>query len=286
MSSPGRRVLLVFWAAFLAFVILFIGQTAWSLLLLANFRRGPAFPWCIPVMALVLWLLWRYLDGKWWPQSTSQARHMLLRANRVSRRKLALAFTAGLLAIIALAGYWIVFFQLVKTPPNALPDVSKFPRLTVMLLLAMSSLVSPIVEEAGFRGYCQKKLESEFAGPAAVGISSLLFMLAHTNHGWYWPKLVVYFLAGLVLGAIAYFADSILASIPVHILADATFFALIWPRDSARRLVTEGGADSWFWIHVTQALIFTALALLAFRFLVADSSRHPRIAGEPGITPP
>ena len=96
-------------------------------------------------------------------------------------------------AVIALAGYWIVLFQIVRTPPNVLPDLSKYPSLTVALVFAMSSLVSPIVEEVGFRGYCQQILEREFVPQSAIAISSLLFMLAHANHGWYWPKLLCIF---------------------------------------------------------------------------------------------
>jgi hypothetical protein len=37
------------------------------------------------------------------------------------------SFAAGFLSVIALAGYWIVLFRLVKMPPNALPDVSTYP---------------------------------------------------------------------------------------------------------------------------------------------------------------
>lgn len=185
-----------------------------------------------------------------------------------------MAFIAGVLATIALAGYWIVFCQLVRTSPNVLPDISGYPLLIVVLVLGMSSLVSPIVEEIGFRGYCQKILEREFGGPVAVTISSVLFMLAHANYGWFWSKLLVYFLAGVVFGSIAYLTNSILASIPVHIVGDLIFFTLVWPHDTSRRLVAEGGADGWFWIHFAQAAIFTALAFFGFRRLARDSGRR------------
>lgn len=273
MSSAGRKPLLVVWSAFLAFLILILGQSLWSILLVANFKQGPAVPWSIPAMAMVLWLMWQYSGGKWWPHSTSRERHWLQRANKVPPSRMALGFLAGVCAIIALAGCWIVLFQIVRTPPNILPDISKYPWLTVALVLAMSSLVSPIVEEIGFRGYCQQILEREFAPPAAIAVSSLLFMLAHANHGWYWPKLLVYFLVGIVFGTLAYLSDSILASIPVHIVGDAVFFSLIWPYDAGRRLLGEGGADRWFWIHVAQIVIFTGLALVAFRRLGRDSAR-------------
>lgn len=175
--------------------------------------------------------------------------------------------------MIALAGCWIVLFQLVRTPPNVLPDLSGYPLLTVVLVLTMASLVSPIVEEIGFRGYCQQVLERGLSGPASVAVSSILFMLAHANHGWFWPKLLVYFLVGLAFGTIAFLTNSISSTIPVHIVGDIIFFTLIWPHDSTRHLVTEGG-DSWFWIHFAQAAIFTTLAILGFRRLARDRTRR------------
>jgi membrane protease YdiL (CAAX protease family) len=267
MPSLSRRIFAIVWSATLAFLILAFGQGVWAALFIPNLKTNPGIPWAVAVMALVLWLMWQYLGGKWWPRSTSEARHHLLRARRVSGRAFVWAMLAGALSIVALTGYWIVMFQLVKMPANALPDMSSYPLLTIVLIGVMASLVSPLTEEAGFRGYCQVTLEREFRGPATVAISSVLFALAHFTQGLFWPKLLVYFLAGLVFGVTAYLTNSILPGIPVHILADMTFFALVWPHDTARRLVADGGANAWFWIHVAQAVVFTALAIFAFRRL-------------------
>lgn len=265
MPSLGQKIAAVLVSAVLAFLILLAGQIPWSVLLALNFRdRASAIPWSVAAMAVVLWLMWHYLGGKGWPRSTSEKRRRLLRANPLPPKTFALAFLCGVLAVVALAGYWIVFFQLVKTPANVLADASRYPLLTVILVTAMSSLVSPISEEIAFRGYAQQILEGRFSGAAAVTLSSLLFMLAHANHGLYWPKLTVYFLAGVVFGTIALLTNSILTTLPVHIVADVTFFVLIWPRDAARVLVTQGGADKWFWVHVMQAIVFTVLVLMAF----------------------
>jgi membrane protease YdiL (CAAX protease family) len=280
-KQETSRISAVVWSGLIAFIILFVGQTIWGLLLTANFKNSPrAAPWSVAVMIVALWLLWQYLGGRWWPRGTSEARKRNLRANPVSGAAFAGALLAGVLALIALAGFWIVFFQLVKTPANVLDDPSKYPLLTIVLVVGMSSLVSPIVEEIAFRGYCQQILERRFSGLTAVLLSSLLFMLAHANHGWYWPKLSVYFFAGVVFGAIARFTNSILTSLPVHVLGDLTFFILIWPRDSTRVLVTAGGADKWFWMHVAQAIVFATLTLLAFRRLANQVPAHatPRIA--------
>jgi len=125
-QSVGRKIVAILWSAVLAFLILFVGQSIWGLLLAANFKNSPRTgPWSVAVMAVVLWLLWQYLGGRWWPHSTSEARKRYLRANPVSRREYATALLAGVLGLAALAGYWIVFFQLVKTPANALGDPSK-----------------------------------------------------------------------------------------------------------------------------------------------------------------
>jgi membrane protease YdiL (CAAX protease family) len=143
-----------------------------------------------------------------------------------------------------------------------------------VLVGVMASLVSPLTEEAAFRGYCQVILERKFSGVAAVAISSLLFAFAHLTQGFFWPKLFVYFLAGVVFAVPAYLSKSTLPTIPVHIMADLTFFALVWPHDASRRLVSEGGADFWFYLHVAQILIFTTLAILAFRHL-AELTKIP-----------
>jgi membrane protease YdiL (CAAX protease family) len=247
----------------------------WGGLYMLNLKTWPSAPWAVVPMALVLWLMWQYLSGQGWPRSTSQSRRVLMRAMPVSGRTFVWAFLAGALAIVALAGYWIVLFQLVRMPGNVLPNPNDYPLLTMALFMIMGSLVSPLAEEAGLRGYCQVILEREFRGPIAVVISSVFFAFGHYNHGLLWPKLTVYFLAGLAFGTIAYLTKSILPGIPVHMLGDLTFFVLVWPYDTSRRLVSEGGADAWFWIHSVQAVIFTALAILAYRKLAVLPNRNP-----------
>jgi membrane protease YdiL (CAAX protease family) len=262
--SLFRPILAVVWSGFLAFLILVVGQGVWGTLLIGNLRTSPATPWCAPAMAIVLWLFWQYLDGKGWPHSTSEARHRCLRANRVPGSVLTWALVAGVLSIVSLAGLWIVLFQLVKTSPNVLDDFSKYPPLTAALVVMMASLVSPVTEEAAFRGYCQNILEREFAGTLAILISSVFFTAAHVVHGLVWPKLLIYFLVGVVFGVTAYLTKSILPAIPVHIIGDLTFFILVWPHDAARKLVWNAGSNTWFWFHVAQTVAFAGLAIPSF----------------------
>ncbi len=271
--SFATRALNIIGFGLLAFAITILAGGIWSALLLANLRSSPAVPWSVPVMTLLLWLMWRYLGGRGWPRSTSNARRHYLRANRRSARTYLWSFAAGVLSVVALAGYWIVLFRLVKMPPNALPDVSSYPRTTVALMILMGSLVAPFMEEAGFRGYFQVALEREFRGSVAVIVSSLGFAFAHFAHGILWPKLLVYFLVGVAFGATAYLTNSTLPAILPHMIGDLTFFTLVWPHDAARRLVLDGGTDNWFWIHVAQAIVFMVLAVLAFQRLARESNQ-------------
>jgi hypothetical protein len=141
----------------------------------------------------------------------------------------------------------------------------------------MLSPVSPNVEETCFRCYWLQILGVDVIASNNCCDFVLTFHVGHEHHGWFWPRLLVYFLAGIAFAATAYLTTSILAGIPVHIAADAVFFTLVWPHDATRRLLTEGGADTWFWIHVAQAAIFTALALFAFRSLANHSAGKPRV---------
>jgi len=277
MPSLLRSIRTVLWGALLALLITGVGQGIWGALVETNLRITPQIPWAVAAMAFFLYLLWQYLGGKWWPHTTSGARRTYLRARPVPARVFAWVMIVGFLSILALSGLWIILFQIVRMPANVLPDISSYPAVTLSLMLVMASLAAPLIEEAGFRGYSQVILERQFKAPTAIMISSTLFALAHLTHGFLWPKLLVYFLAGVVFGLSAYLCKSILPGIVVHIMADATFFTLVWPYDSSRPTIWEEGADVWFWVHCIQASVFTTLAILAFRRLASaaeDSQRQ------------
>ena len=267
--SLSGRILTVVWAGVVAFLIGGLSSLIWGALLVSNLALSPAIPWAVPAMALVLVLLWLYLGGRGWPRSTSQARRAYLRARPVSWRVLGWALVAGALSLVALVGIWIVLVELTKVGGNpTIPNYAAYPLLTVVLLLLMASLVSPLTEEAAFRGYAQVMLERAFPGVVAIVISSVFFALFHgPTQGFAWSKLLFYFLVGVAFGTIAYLTQSTLPAIPVHIAGDLTFFFLIWPHDAARRFVWRDGADVWFWLSVAQAILFAVLAIFAFRRL-------------------
>lgn len=269
MRSLPSRLLALLWSVVLASLISAFGSGVWIALIGSNLSLSPAIPWAVPIMAIVLWLMWQYLDGKGWPRSTSEARHRYLRTNPITRPTWAWALLAGVLSLVALAGFWIVLVELAGVGGNpTIPDHAQYPLLTVVLGLLMGSLVSPITEEAAFRGYSQVILERVFPAAAAIVISSILFALWHgPTQGFLWSKLLFYFVVGVVFGTTAHLTNSVWPALPIHILGDLTFFFLIWPYDAARPLVWRDGADAWFWLNTAQAIVFTILAMLAFRRL-------------------
>src|SRR2546423_11777995 len=104
MRSLFSRIPAVVWSGLLAFVLTAGAGGIWSALLVSNLRTSLAIPWAVGVMALLLWLLWQYLGGRWGPRRTANARRRSLRARPLPGPVFAWAVGAGLLAIVALAG--------------------------------------------------------------------------------------------------------------------------------------------------------------------------------------
>src|SRR5262249_58077296 len=125
------------------------------------------------------------------------------------------------LALVALAGLWIVLVELTKVGGNpTIPNADRLSPLALTLVLIMASLVSSSTEEFAFRGYAQVTLERVLGGVGAVTVSSLLFMLWHgPTQGFEWSKLVFYFLAGVLFGTIAFLTKSIVPPLPLHLAA-------------------------------------------------------------------
>jgi membrane protease YdiL (CAAX protease family) len=269
MRDTTRSIVTVLSTGALAVLMTAVVSGVWSGLLLANLAATPGLPWAVIVMALVLWLLWSYLGGRWGPSRTSDARRALLRGGALPPRLMAWAVIAGVLSIVALAGVWIVLHQLVATPTNPLPDFSRLPLVTVAASLVMASISGAVSEEAGFRGYFQGALERRGAGAWAVLIAALVMAPQHAlTQGFAWPNLLFYLLVDGMLGALVFATGSIRPGIVVHAIGLLTFFTLVWPHDRNRPLIWAHGADLWFWIHAAQALAFGAASLVAFVHVV------------------
>ena len=252
--------------ALVALVITLVPQGVWSALIAANLRASPAVPWSVLVMAVLLVVLAQYLRGQWGAKNTAAARRQSLRATRVSGEAFAWAGLAGALSITALVGVWIVLASVIRMPGSVLPDLSQYPWWTAVLAVAMGMMISPLCEQAGIWGYLQAGLEQHVSGTTAVIVTALVFaLLPHPPAGMELiPRVLFFFLIGLVFSTMARLTHSILPGLPVHAVGLLVFFVLVWPHDADRRLVTKAGTDWWFWMHVAQAIVFAGLGLLAF----------------------
>ena len=119
----------------LALILTTFASGLWAALLFVNLQTDAAVPWAVVAMAVLLWAMWQYAGGRWWPRTTSRARGALLRANRVSTRVMTIALVSGGCSLVALTGVWIVLFQTGLMRGNPVPDFSHYPAPTVVAVL-------------------------------------------------------------------------------------------------------------------------------------------------------
>jgi membrane protease YdiL (CAAX protease family) len=251
----------ILWTALFAALLTGGSGAVWSGLFLTNLKVRPDVPWAASAMAVITILLWR------WIGSGRRARYR--RANGVSPRAFLLAVAAGGAWIAALAGLWIVLVELVRVPGHA-ADFSNVPKVTLIASLVMAAVVGGVFEEAGFRGYFQGTLERYIPWPLAVLACALVMAPLHAaTQGFVWPVLLFYLLSDVALGASAALTNSVLPGILVHTAGLFTFFAVIWPADKARPMIASTIPGPWFWLHVTQAVVFGTLGIWLFARLAS-----------------
>lgn len=269
MLDITRRVGTLLRATVVALLIALAPQGIWSALILVNLRASPTVPWAVALMAVLLWAIWRYLGGAFPPARTSESRRLHLRAVLVPRQTLAWALISGALSLIALTGYWIVLARVVRMPGSVLPSMTNVPHVMVLLAVVTGAAISPMCEQMGIWGYGQVMLRRDFTRRSAILISALIFAVGpHPPFGVpLLPKIVFFFLVGLSFAVTADLTGSILPNLPVHVLGLLTFFTLIWPHDPERLLLRDTGPDASFLLHAAQAILFTGLAVWAFKRL-------------------
>lgn len=257
-----------------ALIATLLPQLVWTGLLGTNLKISPALPWSVVVMALLLWAIWRYSGGAWWPAGTREARRRYRRAEAVPGPIFGWAMAAGLLALGALIALWTVIVQLIKVPGNSTAGFANYPVVTVVSVVVMASLVGAVIEEVGLRGYMLTRLESSVGGWVAVVIVALIIAPGHgMTQGFVLPTLLWYFAADIMFGALALLAGSILPGIIVHGVGLLVLFSVIWPTDRFRHPASLGRQDQVFWIELAACVVLAAFSLLAFRRLAAVKSR-------------
>jgi membrane protease YdiL (CAAX protease family) len=258
-------------AAAISVSIVAYGQGLWQPLVIANIGFHPEVPWAAPTMAVLLAGLLAWLSGRGWPNRTSARRRELFRWNRMPLATFFLAIGAGILGLAAFGGIWIAVADLIHIPAGVQPKITGVPLPTVISFLVMGALAAPLSEEAAFRGYAMGILQKAWGhAPAAIIGSSVLFAAVHFVQGLDAGKLSLYFGAGLLFATLGYLTNSLYAVMVVHSLGDVLGFTVLWPHDQIHHAM--GFADPMFAPALGSAVVFTPLAVLAFRRLARVSA--------------
>jgi membrane protease YdiL (CAAX protease family) len=262
------------------------GTLPWAMLVSANITHRSALPWAVPIMAVYLWLFWRYVRGEGWPRSTAAARRTNARANTLPGELWGPALLAGVLGLVVVLLLQGVLGRLVTLPQQRELDPARYPVLTVLLWVVMSAVVAGVVEETAYRGYVQRPIERRHGPVVAILVTGSLFGLVHFTHPEVALVLLPYYLAvAAVYGALAYLTDSTLPSMVLH--GGGNVFSALdlftrgrseWQLTTTpKALIWETGLDAAFLANAAALLGVGAVAVWAF----AQLARAARAVRQP-----
>ena len=248
----------------------------WGVLIEINLRFLRRLPWAAGVMAVFLIFYWKYLKGWGWPQATSLARSKSLRAGALSAGVWRWSLGAGGMGLAASVALFAIAHRLIAWPQTSRADLSKIPIATLLITLLMSAAVAGISEEAGFRGYMQRKLELRYGPALGIAMASFVFGLSHLNHTIFVPAILFDIGWGALYGTMTYLSGSIVPAIILHSSADAIEFMVAWrfPTTGALPLVWTSGPDSLFWFNCVLSILLGGGAVWSFRQLARGSLEH------------
>ena len=261
-------------------LVVIAGTIPRNLFFAANLRFLTNVPWAVPVVALYLWVFWRYLNGDGPPASTSNDRRTSLRAHRIPARVWGWALVAGGFGIVTLVFALRVANRLVVLPRQQLPDLAHVPQATVISLLLAAAPVAGVVEEAAFRGYMQGPIERRYGLPIAILITGTMFAVAHLDFTLLlWPYYVA---VAAIYGTVTYLTKSSLPAVVLHTAGNLYSNLDLWLRGQAEwqasvgsaALIWQTGTDASFWIGSSALLLLGALTFWTYIHLarVVDES--------------
>ena len=230
-------------------LIALMAANVWPVLLL---KLGVPLAAIAEVIFLSLYIWWAAGGGP--PRTTQDSRAFAFRRGSLSTMQWRWSIVAALFFAITIHAAIVLLFRFVPFPKEAFRhgyDFSFIPSLPLKWLAVVVSAASAgICEETGFRGYMQRPIEQRHGAPIAILVSSLFFMLLHLNKTWATLGMVpIVFLAGVLLGLLAWSARSLIPGMIGHIIMDIGLFAYWWTGiagDFTARPISETGVDLLF----------------------------------------
>ena len=177
-------------------------------------------------------------------------------------------FAAALLGLTAWTFASGVILRLAPPPETLVRALERLVRLTdegapLWLIWLVVAITPAVCEELLFRGFILNGLRSLGAVPA-IGISALLFGIAHASIYRLLPTMFL----GIILGIVVWRTGSLLCAIVMHAINNGLLAALTEMPDLARALGLQAGSESLPW---SVTLFGSGLAAAALAMLVLSS---------------
>jgi membrane protease YdiL (CAAX protease family) len=235
-------------------------------LLLSNL--GSLLGAIIEIVFLALFIWWAQGGGP--PRALHTARTNAFRRMALSSREMLWGVLAALSFAVTVHASIVLLFRFIPYPAAAFRqgyNLSFIPAQQLRwLAVVISAASAAICEETGFRGFLQQPLEARYRVPAAVLTSSILFMALHLTKSWALLGMVpIVFGAGVLLGLIAWSAQSLIPGIMGHFVMDVGLFAYWWTGiagDFRQRPISETGMDQPFAITIFIFVISLLIVLI------------------------
>jgi membrane protease YdiL (CAAX protease family) len=276
ITSPGHpptlwtRLPVAFRAVLTGLIVFAVTANVWLVLLVKMGTLAAAVIEALFLAGLVWWS-----QGGGPPQAAKAFRAKSFRSVRLTSSQWIWGLLAALFFAATVHASIVLLFRFVPYPADAFRrgyDLSFIPTQALRWLAVVVSAASAgICEEIGFRGFMQQPIEQRNGVPAAVLISSLLFMVVHLTKAWALLGMVpIVFGAGVLLGLLAWSAGSLIPAIVGHFVMDVGLFAYWWTGIAGTftaRPISQTGVDAPFLIAccafaVSLAIVLTALSKL------------------------
>jgi membrane protease YdiL (CAAX protease family) len=222
------------------------------------------------IEALLLGLYIWWARGNGYPASWRAVRRTSFRKVTLSRGQWPWAIMGAIALATTIHAAIVVLFRLVPFPVEQFREGYHFAVQGLdmkWLAIVMSAASAGICEETGFRGYIQQPIEKRHGAFVAIAISSLLFTAVHLSKGWALPGMVpIVLLAGVLLGLMAWAADSLVPTMIGHTIMDIGLFAYWWTGTAgtfSMQTIAATGVDAPFIAAVAIAVAALATTLTA-----------------------
>ena len=262
-------------------LIALVAANVWPVLLVS---LGVPLATISEAIFLSLYVWWATGGGP--PRKTQDSRAFAFRRSALSSARWFWGIVAAVFFAATIHAAIVLLFRFFPFPKEAFRhgyNFSFIPSLPLKWLAVVVSAASAgICEETGFRGYMQRPIEQRHGAPIAILVSSLFFTLLHLNKTWATLGMIpIVFLAGILLGLLAWSAGSLVPGMIGHVMMDIGLFAYWWTGiagDFTARPITETGVDVSFSIACVvfiASLLIVLYAISKLRRTTPEQARFP-----------